>query len=157
MPRRFVIAPLPAAHIDQAFPVVQHLRPAFTPAQWRALAAPFAEGGATHGIIGCRMGTGHIRGLFCYALDDAGAFRVGPFAVAGLFDAAATADGLIEAAGQLAQSLGAGCVAVERGQLAVTTVQHCDLPELFARRGYRVDGDLLVREGAETVAALATA
>ena len=150
MPRRFVIAPLPAAHIDQAFPVVQPLRPGLTPAQWRALAAPFADAAEARGIIACRMGSGHIRGLFCCALDEAGVLRVGPFAVAGLFDAPATADGLIEAAGQVAQRLGAGRVVVERSALAVTAVPHCDLAELFAHRGYRLEGDALVSEGASS-------
>ncbi|WP_431857692.1 hypothetical protein [Azospirillum sp.] len=157
MPRRFVIAPLSAAHIDQAFPVVQPLRPGFTPAQWRALAAPFTETGDTRGVIACRMGTGHIRGLFCYALDETGVLRVGPFAVAGLFDAPATADGLIEAAGQLAHRLGAGRIVVDRGALAVIAVPHCDLVELFAHRGYRLEGDALVGEGAVSAPVAATA
>lgn len=148
MPRRFLVAPLAAAHIDRAFPVVQPLRPAFTPAQWRAMAAPFLDGDETRGIIACRMGSGHIRGLFCYALDGAGVLRVGPFAVAGLFDAPATTDGLIAAIGHLAQRLGAQRVVVDGNAMAATAVPHCDLPELFAHHGYRVDGDALVHDGA---------
>jgi len=164
MPRRFLVAPLPADHIDQAFPVVQPLRPTLTPAQWRAMAAPFLRGDEPCGIIACRMGTGHIRGLFCHALEKpSGLLRIGPFAVAGLFDAPATADGLIEAIGQVAQRLRAARVVVDRGALAVATVPHCDLPALFVRHGYRPDGDALVldralRDGeAERPPSLATA
>lgn len=148
MPRRFLVAPLSADHIDQAFPVVQPLRPALTPAQWRAMAAPFLRADEPSGIIACRMGTGHIRGLFCYALDaDAGALRIGPFAVAGLFDAPATAEGLIEAIGQTARHLGAARIVVDRGAIAAATVPHCDVAALFGRNGYRRDGDALVLDG----------
>lgn len=148
MPKSFIVAALPAEHIDQAFPVVQALRPTMTAAQWHALAAPFVQQGALDGILACRMGTGHIRGLFCYALDDARTLRIGPFAVAGLFDARATAAGLIEAIDQLAQRFAVTSVVVDRNACLAATVPQCDLPALFRERGYRQDGDALVRNAA---------
>lgn len=148
MPKSFIVAPLPPEHIDQAFPVVQPLHPAMTPAQWRAMAAPFAQQGVPRGIIACRMGTGHIRGLFCYALDDAGALRIGPFAVAGLFDACATAEGLIEAIDQLAHRFRVESVTVDMATCSAATVPRCDLPALFREHGYRQDGAALVRDAA---------
>ncbi|WP_448188843.1 hypothetical protein [Azospirillum sp. sgz301742] len=159
MPKSFMVAPLPPEHIDQAFPVVQPLRPAMTPAQWRAMAAPFVQPGAPRGIIACRMGTGHIRGLFCYALDGAGTLRIGPFSVAGLFDAPATTAGLIEAIDQLAQRFGAERVAVDAGAISAATVPRCDVPALFREHGYRLNGDTLGRGAveAERTMSLATA
>lgn len=148
MPKSFIVAPLPPEHIDQAFPVVQPLRPAMTLAQWHAMAAPFAKPGASQGIVACRMGSGHIRGLFCYALHGAGELRISPFAVAGLFDARATAEGLIEAIGQLAHRFGVESVAVDTAACSAATVPRCDLPALFREHGYRQDGGALVREAA---------
>lgn len=144
MPRCFLVGPLPAEHVDQAFPVVQALHPGFTLARWRALAASFTAADERRGIIACRMGTGHIRGLFCYAFDSRGRLTLGPFAVAGLFDAAATADSLIEAAAQMAERLGADSVRVERDALLATTVPPCDLPKRFARHGFRTEGTVLI-------------
>jgi hypothetical protein len=149
MPKSFIVAPLPPEHIDQAFPVVQPLRPAMTLAQWHAMAAPFAKPGASQGIVACRMGTGHIRGLFCYALHGAGELRVGPFAVAGLFDAHATAAGLIEAIDQLAHRFGGASVTVDIAACSAATVPRCDLPALFHEHGYRQEGAALVRDAVE--------
>lgn len=145
MPKSFIVAPLPAERIDQAFPVVQPLHPAMTLAQWHAMAAPFVQAGASRGILACRMGSGHIRGLFCYALDGAKTLRIGPFAVAGLFDAHATAVGLIEAIDQLAQRFGVESVAVDMDACSAAAVPRCDLPALFREHGYHQDGNALVR------------
>lgn len=144
MPRCFLVGLLPAAHIDQAFPVMQALRPGFTLIQWRALAASFTTADERRGIIACRMGTGHIRGLFCYAIDPKRRLAIGPFAVAGLFDADATADALIEAAAQMAWRLGADSIRVGRDTLVATAVPPCDLPKRFARHGFRTEGPMLV-------------
>lgn len=163
MPRSFIVAPLPVEHIDRAFPVVQPLRPAMTLAQWHAMAAPFVQAGLPpepdRGILACRMGTGHIRGLFCYALHDAGVLMIGPFAVAGLFDTRATAAGLIEAIDQLARRLGAARIVVESNACAAASVRLCDLPALFLEHGYCENGDTLVRNAVDAgpVASGATA
>ena len=153
MPKSFIVAPLAPEHIDQAFPVVQSLHLALHPtmdaAQWHALATPFAQPGTSQGILACRMGSGHIRGLFCYARHDARELTIGPFAAAGLFDARATAEGLIVAIDQLARRFGVETVTVDtRACAAAATDPRFDLFALFGEHGYRRDGDTLVRDAA---------
>ncbi len=153
MPRSFIVAPLPAEHVGRAFPVVQPLRPAMTLAQWHAIAAPFLQATLPsepeRGILACRMGTGHIRGLFCYALHETGELRIGPFAVAGLFDTRATAEGLIEAIDQLALRLGAARIVVDANACSAASVRLCNIPAMFLEHGYRKDGDTLVRNAVD--------
>ena len=159
MPKSFLVAPLPAERVGQALPVVQALDPALTPTRWQAMASPFLTPGAPRGIMACRMGTGHVRGLFCYALDGTGVLRIDPFAVAGLFDARATAEGLIEAIGQLAERFGAAGVTVNLEDCAAATVPQCDLAALFGAYGYRREGNVLTRgtAGMKTAAPAGTA
>ena len=147
MPKSFIVAPLPAGDLALAFPVVQPVHPAMTLAEWQAMAAPFAAPDARRGIVACRMGRGHVRGLYCHALDDTATLRVSLFAVAGLFDARATAEALVEAIDQTARQGEAARIVVEPGGLAATTVSRCDLPALFRKHGYRPEGGALVRDG----------
>lgn len=149
MPKSFIVAPLRSEHLDQALPVVQALRPSMTAAEWRGMASGFVrpelpDDPSATGIVACRTSGGHIRGLFCYALSVADQMRrltVGPFIVAGLFDARATADGLIEAIEQLARSLNAPTIEVDAATCrASCTAPNLNLEDLFLSAGYRMEG-----------------
>ncbi|HYG86076.1 MAG TPA: hypothetical protein VD978_07435 [Azospirillum sp.] len=164
MPKSFIVAPLRPEHVDQALPVVQALRPSMTAAEWRGMAEDFvapevSDASASSGIVTCRTGGGHIRGLFCYALaaDAEGRrLKIGPFIAAGLFDAHATASGLLEAIEHLAGRLGARAVEVDATNCRVaSTAPRPTLEDLFLANGYRLAGRTLLKT-ASTPAQLRT-
>jgi len=152
MPKSFIVAPLAPEDVDFAFPVAQALRPSMTAAEWRAMAGHFLvppsgdRAPGRRGIFACRMGSGHIRGLFCYALDAGRALHVQCFVAVGLFDALITAAALIDAIDQLARKLGAVTVEVDTGScVASCTKTDRDATAVFLESGYLRSGDVLVR------------
>lgn len=121
---RYVLATLDRRHIDQAFPLVRTVCPDLDPQTWRAFAERHVPveptpgcGPTPTGIMTVRNASGHIYGLFCYAI--AHDLRHGPtlavshLIVIDLFDVRVAVDALLDGMDYLASPLGCRAIHVD--------------------------------------------
>jgi len=141
MTDRYHARPLAIGRIDQAFPLIQAVRPALTLEDWRRFAVALSAIGADRAGIMTAQATGYLHGLFSYTVEPHIMHRrvlsVDNFVAIELLDAGAVVETLLDAIDRLAGDLRCSAVCTTLSAAGhLSTAIRADLIERFHARGY---------------------
>jgi len=158
MTDRYHARALTIGQIDQAFPIIQAVRPTLGLDDWRRFAVALSAIGAERAGIMTAQAAGYIHGLFSYAVEPHILHRrvlsVDNFVAVDLLDPGAVIETLLESIDRLAGELRCSAVCTiltAAGTLA--PVLRDDLIERFHRRGHGEQPLVLCRTDAPAGAA----